>query len=79
MSFIMYRSLISAKPLHIRFNKVDEFIRDYGGTKYLLLFVPKKYAILDRIKYLIELRSSIAYVDSFNNANNYFSSRRNTD
>ena len=28
---ISYKTLIDAKPLCIMFNKVDGFIRDYGG------------------------------------------------
>ena len=32
------------------FNKVDGFMRDYHGTKYLLSFGPEKYdAIYNRI------------------------------
>ena len=33
---VLYKTLIGAKPLHVMFNKVDRFIRDY--TKYLALF-----------------------------------------
>ena len=41
--------LIDAKPLHITFGKVNGFIRDYDGTKYLVLFNLEKYdAIYDR-------------------------------
>ena len=29
--------MIGAKPLRIRFDKVDGFIRDYDGTEYLVL------------------------------------------
>ena len=51
------------------FNKVDGFIRDYDGTKYLVLFSPEKYdAIFDRIRYFIELKNCITYVDSHNYA-----------
>ena len=35
---ISYKTLIGAKPLHIRFNKIDGFIRIYDGTRYLTLF-----------------------------------------
>ena len=34
---ISYKTLICAKPLHIRFNKIDGFIR----VRYLVLFGPK--------------------------------------
>ena len=45
------KNLIDAKPLSIMFNKVDELLRDYGGTKYLVLFDPKKYDTnYDRIR-----------------------------
>ena len=35
---ISYKSLIESKPLHIRFDKIDEVIRVYDGTRYLVLF-----------------------------------------
>ena len=35
---LSYKTLIGAKPLRIMFDKADEFIRDYNGTKYLALF-----------------------------------------
>ena len=35
---ILWKNLIAAKPLRIRFNKIDEFIRVYDGTRYLVLF-----------------------------------------
>ena len=35
---ISYKILIGAKPLHIRFDKIDEFVRIYVGTRYLALF-----------------------------------------
>ena len=50
---ISYKTVIGAKPLRIRFDKVDGFIRNYDGTRYLILFDPKKYdAIYDKIRYL---------------------------
>ena len=33
--------MIGAKHLHISFDKVDEFIRVYDGTKCLVLFGPE--------------------------------------
>ena len=39
---ISYKSLIDSKPFHIRFNKTEEFIRIYDGTKYLVLFGSEK-------------------------------------
>ena len=35
---VLYKTLIGEKPLHITFNKVNGFIRDNNGTKYLKLF-----------------------------------------
>ena len=35
---ISYRTLIDPKPLRIRFDKIDGFIRIYDGTRYLTLF-----------------------------------------
>ena len=62
---ISYTILISQKPLRIRFDKRNGFIRIYDGTRYLLLFGSEKYDdIFNRIKYLISLKSSITYVFS---------------
>ena len=39
------------------------FIRDYDGTRYLVLFGPEKYdSIYNRIRYLISHKSGITYV-----------------
>ena len=66
---ILYKILISAKPLHIRFNKVDGFTRVYDGTRYLVLFCFEKYeAICNRIRCLISQKSGITYVFSHNYA-----------
>ena len=35
---ISYKTLIDSKPLQIRFNKIDGFIRIYDGTRYVTLF-----------------------------------------
>ena len=34
--FVIFYVKISAKPLRIRFNKVNGFIRVYDGTRYLV-------------------------------------------
>ena len=61
--FGSYKTLIGVKPLGIRYYKVNGFIRVYGGTIYLVPFGPEKYhAICNRIRYLISLKSGIAYV-----------------
>ena len=54
---ILYKTLIGAKLLRIIFNKADGFIRDYIGTKYLILFGSEKFdAIFDRNRHLIRLK-----------------------
>ena len=53
---------IVAKALCIIFSKLDMFIRDYGGTKRLVIFYPEKYDfIFNIIRYLIGLKSGITY------------------
>ena len=48
---ISYKTLIGPKPLRIRFNNTDGFIKIYDGTKYLVLLSPEKYdAIYDKIR-----------------------------
>ena len=72
---ISYKTLIAAKLLHIRFDKIDEFIRVYDGSKYLVLFGPEKYyAISDRIRYLISQKNGTTYVISHNYAKIYIGS-----
>ena len=39
---ISYKSLIGSKPLRIRFDKIEGFIRIYDGTRYLTLFGTEK-------------------------------------
>ena len=51
---ISYKTLIGAKPLRIRSDKVNGFIRVYDETKFLVLLGHKKYdTIFDNIRYLI--------------------------
>ena len=65
--YILYTTLIGAKPLQIRFYKIDEFSRVYDETRYLLLFGSEKYdAISNRIKYIINQKSGITYLFSHN-------------
>ena len=46
--------------MRIRFDKVNEFIRVYNETRYLVLFGPEKhYAIYNRIRYFISQKSGI--------------------
>ena len=39
---ISCNDLIGPKPWHIRFDKIDGFIRIYSGTRYLILFGSEK-------------------------------------
>ena len=67
--FISYKSLIAAKSLCIRFDKIIGFIKIYDGTRYLVLFGSGKYdSIYSRIKYLMRVKSGITYVGSHNYA-----------
>ena len=61
--------MTAAKPLRIRFNKIDGFVRVYDGTTYLVLFRSEKYdSIYNRIRYIISVKSGITYVISYNYA-----------
>ena len=52
--------MVGAKPLHIRFDKIDGFIRVYDGTRYLVLFCPGKYDLIyNTIRYFIGVKSDI--------------------
>ena len=39
---ISYETLICPKPLTIKFDEIDGFIRTYHGTRYLVLLGPEK-------------------------------------
>ena len=59
---ISYKTFMDAKPLRIRFDKIDGLIKIYIGTRYLVFFDPEKYdAIYDRIRCLISEKSDIVY------------------
>ena len=58
---ISYKTLIGAKPLRIKFDKVDRLIRVYDGTWYLVLLGGEKYGfIYNMIRYLVGAKSGIA-------------------
>ena len=64
-----YKSVIDSKPLRIRLNKIDGFIRVYDGTRYLVLFGSEKNDyIYNMIRYLMSVKSGIAYIISHNYA-----------
>ena len=50
-------------------NKINRFIRNYDGTRYLVFFGDKKYDfIYNRIRHLIGVKSGIICVKSYNSA-----------
>ena len=60
---ISIKTLVGAKTMCIRFDKIDEFIRIYDGTKYLVLFGGQKYDfICNRIQYFIWIKNGITNV-----------------
>ena len=47
------KTITGAKPLRIKFDKIDGFIRIYDGSRYLVLFRGEKYDLIyNRIRYL---------------------------
>ena len=57
---ISYKTSTSVKPLRIRFNEIDSFIKIFDGVRYLVLFDYGWFdKICDRIKYLISGKSGI--------------------
>ena len=66
---ISCKTLICAKPLHIRFDKIYGIIRVYVGTRYLVLFDSEIYDLIYyRIRNLTGVESGITYVVSHNDA-----------
>ena len=63
---IFYKTLPGPKPLRIRFDKIDRFIRVCGGEfRHLLLFDYGFFdKICDKIKYLVNEKSDVT--DSIN-------------
>ena len=56
------KSLINSKPLYISFDKIDEFIRVYGETRYFVLYRSEIYDfIYSKIRYFISVKSRITY------------------
>ena len=63
---ISYKTLIGPKPLCIRFNILDGFIRIYDRSRYSVLLGPEKYDAIDnRIRYLISLKSDITFFSHY--------------
>ena len=62
---ISFKTLIDSKPLRIRSNKIDGFIRIYDGTRYSTLFGSEKYeAIYKGLRCFVSLKSGITYIFS---------------
>ena len=58
---------MGTKPLRVRFQKVDGFIKVFDGTRHLVLFGTERYdAIDDRIRHLISQKSGITYIIDHN-------------
>ena len=54
---ISYKTFIGTQLFRIRLDKIDEFIRVYVGTRYLVLFGTEKYDIIYiRIRYLTDAK-----------------------
>ena len=64
--YVACKPQYGAKLLRIIFDKVDEYIRKYDRTKYLTLFYSNERwkRNLDRIRYIIMLKSNISDVYS---------------
>ena len=59
---VSYKTLIAIKLLCIMFGKVNRFIRNYDGNKYLVLFGLEKDEVIYRITLFIRLKSGITHV-----------------
>ena len=54
--------LIDAKPLRTRFHKIDQFIRVFDESRYIVLFaLAKYYSIYNRIRYLMSQKGRVTY------------------
>ena len=59
--------MIGAKPLPVRFNKINGFIRVFDEIRYLVLFGGEKYdSIYNKIRYDTGVNSGITYFISHN-------------
>ena len=59
--------MIDANPVHIRFNKIDGFIKVDDGTRYLVLLGREKYdSIYNGIRYVVSVKSGSTYIISHN-------------
>ena len=50
------------KPFHIKFDKINGFIRVYDEGKWLVFFGAEKYhSIYNRIRYVIAVKGDVTY------------------
>ena len=62
--------MFGVKPLYIRFDTLDSFIRVYDVSRYLVSFGPEKYdAIYNMIKYLQVKKLVLRLLSLLQNAN----------
>ena len=55
--------MIQTKPLHVRLDKIDGFVRIYDGTRYSTMFGSEKYdAICDGIRHFTSLKWGMTYI-----------------
>ena len=60
---ISCKTSIGPKPLCVRFNQVDGFIRVYDGNRYLAFFRLERHDDTDNwIRDLVSLKSGITYI-----------------
>ena len=59
---ISYKTSTVAKPLGIRCNKIDGFIKIHNKIRYLVLFNESCGKVCDRIKYLINKKVELLIV-----------------
>ena len=66
---ILYKTLFGLKPLCIRFDEANRFIRACERIRNLVLFGPEIYdAIYNRIRYFLSQENGITYIFSHNYA-----------
>ena len=61
---LFYKTLIGPKPLLIRFDKIDGFIKIYDETKYLIFLALKNMTIFMTALDILRLISHITYLFS---------------
>ena len=71
--------MIGSKSFHIRFGKIDGFIRVCDGTGCLVLFDAGKYDFIhNKISYVIEVKSGITYQCKYQSCLiQFFATRKN--